>query len=62
MKHRKKIPTLELPQRRGNPPAETRRLFEVWIVDVAVKIGTWDPAASTQWMNTVAQARQEHDQ
>eukprot|EP00975_Prorocentrum_lima_P016895 3580389-Prorocentrum_lima.AAC.1 len=31
---------------RGFPPAETRRLFEVWIVGVAVKVGTWGPDAS----------------
>eukprot|EP00975_Prorocentrum_lima_P023870 5023568-Prorocentrum_lima.AAC.1 len=61
MKHKKKIPTFELPQGRGFPPAETRRLFEVWVVDVAVKIGTWGPDASGQWMSIVHEARQKQD-
>eukprot|EP00975_Prorocentrum_lima_P019483 4103614-Prorocentrum_lima.AAC.1 len=38
-----------------------RRLVEVWLVDVAVKIGTWGPDAPGQWMNMVAEARQTHD-
>eukprot|EP00975_Prorocentrum_lima_P050041 10477979-Prorocentrum_lima.AAC.1 len=62
MKHKKKIPSLALPQGRGNPPAETRRIFDLWMVDVAVKIGTWGFDAPVQWMNIVAKARQKHDQ
>eukprot|EP00975_Prorocentrum_lima_P041168 8651819-Prorocentrum_lima.AAC.1 len=58
MKHKKKIPNLELPQGRGYPPAETRRHFDVWMVAVAVKSGTWGPDASVQWLNIVDEARQ----
>eukprot|EP00975_Prorocentrum_lima_P040670 8537962-Prorocentrum_lima.AAC.1 len=62
MKHKKKIPNLEFPQGRGSSPAETRRPFEVWVVEDAVKIGAWGPDASHQWMNIVDKARQKHDQ
>eukprot|EP00975_Prorocentrum_lima_P061931 12882708-Prorocentrum_lima.AAC.1 len=61
MKHKKKIPDLEFPQAKGLPLAETRRLFEVWIVDVAVKIGAWGLDASSQWTSFVDEARQKHD-
>eukprot|EP00975_Prorocentrum_lima_P045762 9574977-Prorocentrum_lima.AAC.1 len=61
MKHKKKIPDLELPQARGLPPAETRSLVEVWIVDVAVKMGTWGPDVSSQWVSIVDEARKKHD-
>eukprot|EP00975_Prorocentrum_lima_P067777 12916939-Prorocentrum_lima.AAC.1 len=51
MKHKKKIPDLAFPQGRGSSPAETRRLFELWTAEVAVRIGTWGPDASQQWMS-----------
>eukprot|EP00975_Prorocentrum_lima_P003729 813272-Prorocentrum_lima.AAC.1 len=61
MKHKKKIPNFELSQGKGSPPAETRRRFEVWIVAVAVKMGTWGLDASSQWTSIVDEARQKHD-
>eukprot|EP00975_Prorocentrum_lima_P029368 6166742-Prorocentrum_lima.AAC.1 len=37
-----------------------RRIFETWITETAVRIGTWGPDAQNQWMNVVRQARQQH--
>eukprot|EP00975_Prorocentrum_lima_P068209 12919384-Prorocentrum_lima.AAC.1 len=53
MNHKKKIPILAFPQGKGSSPAEARRLFEVRGVEVAVKMGTWGPDASHQWVNIV---------
>eukprot|EP00975_Prorocentrum_lima_P027831 5852431-Prorocentrum_lima.AAC.1 len=58
MKHKKRLPLLELPQGSGHPPAGAKRIFELWMVDVAVKMGTWGPDAPHQWMNIVEHARQ----
>eukprot|EP00975_Prorocentrum_lima_P069715 12927988-Prorocentrum_lima.AAC.1 len=62
MKHRKNIPSFEHPQGRGHSPADIRRIFETWIVDVAVTIGTWGPDASNQWMNIATHASQNGPQ
>eukprot|EP00975_Prorocentrum_lima_P041402 8699105-Prorocentrum_lima.AAC.1 len=59
MKRKKRIPSLELPQGRGHSPGDIRRISETWIVDVAVRIGTWGPDATNQWMNIVTHARQK---
>eukprot|EP00975_Prorocentrum_lima_P006957 1494488-Prorocentrum_lima.AAC.1 len=41
MKHKKKLPLLDLSQGGSTPPSSTRRIFETWITGIAVRIGTW---------------------
>eukprot|EP00975_Prorocentrum_lima_P030111 6316092-Prorocentrum_lima.AAC.1 len=61
MKQKKKLPVIELPQGRSTPPSTTRKIFETWITEIAVIIGTWCTGAQDQWMNVVRQARKQHD-
>eukprot|EP00975_Prorocentrum_lima_P071552 12938319-Prorocentrum_lima.AAC.1 len=61
MKHKQRLPALELPPGRYIPPAKIRRIFDMWIAEIAVKIGTWGQNAQEYLMKTVQQARLEHD-
>eukprot|EP00975_Prorocentrum_lima_P051123 10710473-Prorocentrum_lima.AAC.1 len=61
MKHKKKLPALELPPGRSMQPARTRWVFELWIAEIEVKMGTWGHHAQEYWMKTVQQARMEHE-
>eukprot|EP00975_Prorocentrum_lima_P062568 12886318-Prorocentrum_lima.AAC.1 len=60
MQHKKKLPALEHPPGGNMKPARTRNIFELWIAEIAVGIGTWGHDAQEYWMKTVQQARMEH--
>eukprot|EP00975_Prorocentrum_lima_P029822 6258930-Prorocentrum_lima.AAC.1 len=61
MKHKKMVPLLDHPHGRSTPPSITRRIFETWIAEIAVSIGTRGAGAQDQWMHVVQQARKEHE-